>query len=57
MMIRDHHTSHFQLGLLTVGNFWQYHIVHDIGSEEDGKVSSKRAQFSQLTYRQLSLVS
>jgi len=54
-MIRDHHTSHIQLGLLKVGNFWQFHIVHYIGSEEDGKVSSKRVQFSQLTDRQLSL--
>jgi hypothetical protein len=55
MMIRDHHTSYLQLGLLRVGNFWQYHMVQYIGSEEEGEVSSKRTQFSHLTYRQLSL--
>lgn len=52
----DSRSSHVtQLGLLRVGNFWQFHVVHYIGSEEDGKVSSKRASFSQLPYRQLSV--
>jgi hypothetical protein len=50
-MIPDQHTSQLLLDLLKFGNCRQYYNVHHTGSEEDGKISSKRTQMSQFTYR------